>query len=439
MLIDLKHTVQSKDMFENQTVVVALSGGVDSMVLFHVLRSLELDLVIAHVNHNIREASKTEQAYLRTLAKKENIPFETMTIEEPPTANFQAKAREIRYDFFERIAKKYKTDCVALAHHADDQIEHFFIHLVHHHNLLTLKGMRPIEKRNAITLARPLLEVSKNTLLEYAKKHDLCFFEDTSNLSDQYTRNRIRNHLLPLIEKENPNYRTAVSKHMQSLNDIEMILEDYHERLSKDAKGDFEQDTFLSLPYTVQKYILGEEIRKFNSDLLLSDDMIREILNQLNTKRNLAIPLKDDIVLRKEYGKIFVSLKQYKPSIYHKIEREQSLKLSTGQTVIVSREKKNHKTVKCYELWYNDKVFPLEVRQRLEGDYIHFSFGRKKVKDVLIDLKVPPHKRDTLIVLARDNEILWIPELDIRCHQNEEEHVMYIYFLMDNDHDLNAR
>ncbi|MDE6407666.1 MAG: tRNA lysidine(34) synthetase TilS [Anaeroplasmataceae bacterium] len=187
-------------------IICAVSGGVDSVCLLHILHSLNYPLVLAHVNHHKREQSAVEQAAMENLAKEFNIPFELLDFYDNGADNFQNSAHDARYTFFKQLAKKYHTTLIATAHHLNDQAETILMRLITGSNLYGYAGISIIQQEKDYSLIRPLLCVSKEEIYTYAKEHNLLYFEDISNSSDDYLRNRIRHHILPLLEKENINY-----------------------------------------------------------------------------------------------------------------------------------------------------------------------------------------------------------------------------------------
>ena len=213
-----------------QKILVAVSGGADSMVLLHVLHSLaeknSWKISVAHFNHRLRgRASDADEAFVRRAAKQMRMPFFS---ERGDVAGFAAQsklsvemaARKLRHEFVARVARKEKISVIALAHHADDQVELFFLRLLRGAGGEGLAGMKwrsasPVDKN--ITLVRPLLGLTKVELLAQAREHMIRFRHDASNDSADFLRNRIRNELLPLLRK---NYQPAVNKTVLRLMEI---------------------------------------------------------------------------------------------------------------------------------------------------------------------------------------------------------------------------
>ncbi|MDE7385274.1 MAG: tRNA lysidine(34) synthetase TilS [Anaeroplasmataceae bacterium] len=168
-------------------IICAVSGGVDSVCLLHILHSLHYPLVLAHVNHHKREQSIIEQSAMEQLAKKLNIPFELLNYYDSGKDNFQNNAHDARYSFFRQLAKKYHTNLIATAHHLNDQAETILMRLITGSNLYGYAGISIIQQEKDYSLIRPFLCVTKDEIYSYAKENGLSFFEDTSNTCLLYT------------------------------------------------------------------------------------------------------------------------------------------------------------------------------------------------------------------------------------------------------------
>lgn len=423
----LLETVERQALFDKtKPLIVAVSGGVDSMVLLDVLLKLKYNIIIAHVNHGIREASEKEMNYLKMFAKKHTIGIEIHRIENVPTRNFQHEARNIRYEFFKDIANKYKTDQIVLAHHLDDQLETYFMRLIHNHNLLSMRGMHAIETFDGYTLIRPFLKIEKSELENYAKKGNLTYFEDTSNLDTNYMRNRFRHQFLPFIRRENPNYKTALMNHMFDLQDIQELLTNIVSNLYEKHCNSMPLNVWKKQQTIIQKAYLLHCMKTIKPDAFLSDEHFKTVRQQINSDSNFVTYLTKDIVLNKEYSSFFIDRSKKKKTIYFEIFSDGMYTLQGNEYFSFSKTKKYHKTSNCFELWYNVEVYPLELRTRLNGDYIEFEYGTKKLKDLFIDLKIPPSRRSELLLLTQGSKVLWIPELKIEAYQKPLNKKLYV-------------
>ncbi len=224
---DISKLILSKKLFSpNETIVVALSGGVDSMVLLHILKNLDLNLqlVISHVNHNKRKESKAEYKNIKAMANEMNIPFEGYSIEYNEKLNFHDDSRNQRYIFFKAVAQKYKATKIVVAHHLDDQVETTIMRLTRGTSFSGYAGIPAIRKDRNISIIRPLMEVTKDAILNYAKEHKVTYFDDSSNAEDYYTRNRYRHNIIPLLKKENPNLNEKIMQFKDYIESADIVL-----------------------------------------------------------------------------------------------------------------------------------------------------------------------------------------------------------------------
>ncbi|MFA4880752.1 MAG: tRNA lysidine(34) synthetase TilS [Candidatus Doudnabacteria bacterium] len=215
---------------EGDTVIVALSGGPDSVCLTHILwqlqKKLGFKIILAHLNHNLRgKESDSDSRFVQRLAKKLNLPLENKKLRKKPKN--EATAREARYAFLERVRKKHEGRGIAAAHTADDQVETILLNFLRGAGLAGLSGMQP--KNNF--LIRPLLECGRGEILGYLKKNHLTYRNDSSNFDLKYTRNKIRHKLLPLLEKE---YNPQIRKNLLKLGEVSHAAEEY---ISEEAKN----------------------------------------------------------------------------------------------------------------------------------------------------------------------------------------------------------
>lgn len=195
--------------------LLAFSSGGDSTALFHLLLDAKIDFDIVHVNYHTRIQSDDEAAYAQRLAQKHNIKIYLFDAPEL-TCNFEAKAREIRYNFFDECIKTHHYETLLTAHQLGDRLEWFLMQLSKGAGLYELMGMKNIEVRKNYTLIRPLLHVNKDALLSYLKKQNIIWFEDESNVDESYKRNYFRHHFSePLLEE----FSGQIAKSFQYLDE----------------------------------------------------------------------------------------------------------------------------------------------------------------------------------------------------------------------------
>ena len=195
-----------RDKIGNNKVVIACSTGVDSSVLLDITKKAlkKEQIIIAHVNHGVRKESNDEETYIRQIAKMENIKLYVEHLDKI-TNNFEEEARNKRYQFFISIAKNNNASYILLAHHANDNLETIIMRFLKSSSLKGYAGIEEETFKEGIIIYRPLLKVCKKDIYEYAKLNNIKYFEDETNKENNHFRNRIRNNIVPLLEKENPN------------------------------------------------------------------------------------------------------------------------------------------------------------------------------------------------------------------------------------------
>lgn len=257
---------------ESDSILVGVSGGVDSMVLASLLARLKKDLnfefSLAHVNYGLRgEESESQEKLVRHFADKNQIPCFVSKAELPKSQNLQAAARDFRYHFFSEMALQMGASKIAVAHHLEDQVETILAHWLRGSSLKGLMGMKPFrEMGNGLMLIRPLLEFSKEELRAYAIRNRIPYIEDSSNESDQYWRNRLRHELLPVIQNLRPKAFQKIirlGEEIRELNDyLSMESHRWLQEFGKVGEKSFwmPRPRFAKLPKTLRLEVLRQAV-----------------------------------------------------------------------------------------------------------------------------------------------------------------------------------
>jgi len=402
---------------ENQIIVVATSGGPDSMFLLNLLvdikKNRNLKIVVAHVNHKLRKESEEEAFFVEEFCSLNHLIYEYMEIKEYNHNNLENEARQKRYDFFKRLVHKYKANYIMTAHHGDDLIETIMMRLVRGSSIKGYSGFKKEIDMGNYKLIRPLITITKEDILNYLKEHNLKYFIDKSNFSREYTRNRYRLDILPFLKKENKKVHLKFLKFSQELNQVNTFIDNTvkDKMISiKDDKGINidklrQLDTFL-----IKKVIEYELSLIYVNDLFLVSDKNRDLIIKLihSNKANKMISLPNNYWAIKEYNylKIVHTIK----SESYKFELNDIVHVPTGTIKKVGNSDSTSNNV--IRLNSKEIKLPLIVRNRLNGDRMSIKNlnGTKKIKDVLIDEKIDKTKRDIIpIVTDSLGTILWIP------------------------------
>lgn len=413
----IKNILTNLDIKSEKFLIVGCSAGPDSMALLHYLKNNTKNKIIcAHINHNIRKESIKEEQYLKKYCKNNNIIFESTRLGKFTGNNLENEARQKRYKFYKKIINKYNAKYLFLAHHGDDLIETILMKINRTSNLEGYAGIKRISKKDNYYIIRPLLKYTKQDLIRYNNKNKITYFIDQSNYDLKYTRNRLRHKILPILKEENPNI------HLNFLKYSETLLE-YNEYINKELEKQLNLiyqnncinlDKFKKLDPFIKKNILYKILNKYynNKPNIIKEKNITNILNLINNKKpNLSINLPQNKLCIKEYNNLYFKNNNQKYNQY-KIKLKDINKINN---IIIKKIPKTNKDGNdICRLKSKELSLPLYIRNRINGDFIEVKGlnGRKKIKDIFIDKKIPKHKRDDYPLLVdNNNNILWIPNI----------------------------
>lgn len=430
------------DYIFNNYVVIGVSAGPDSMCLLDLLQKKTTKIVVCHINHNVRKESIEEEEYITKYCQDKNIILEKTTINNYQENNFENEARKKRYMFYEEILKKYNSKTLLLAHHGDDLIETILMKISRGSNLEGYAGIKEISNVKNYQIIRPLLKYTKEDIINYNKSNNIKYYNDSSNQSTNYTRNRYRLNILPLLKKEDKNIHKKYLKYSKTL--IE-----YDNYIKREVKKNIDNvyinniiyidklnqlDTFLikNILYNIMNNIYQ------NKNNIITDKHIQNIISLLNnTKPNIKIDLPNNKEIVKEYNKLIIkekrsNIKSYKIEFNDKIEIE--------NLIIEKIKSEDDDSNSVCRLNSKDITLPLYIRNREDGDYIILkgSNNRKKIKEIFIEKKLPLKKRNNYPLLVdSNNNIIWIPNIKkskfckkknenydiiIRCNERKEHY-----------------
>lgn len=401
----------------DEYIVLACSYGPDSMVLLDILKKENLNIVVAHVNHKLRKESDEEEKKLKEYCKQNNLIFENASINEYPKGNIEMYARIYRYNFFEKVLKKYQSKYLFTAHHGDDLVETIMMRLIRGTSFKGYSGFSVCTKREEYDIIRPLIYVTKKEIMEYAKNNHIHYALDYTNKDDSYTRNRIRNHILPLLKEENKNIHKKFRKFSALINEYEDYFNKETEklfiRLYKNNRMDLNE--FYLLDNLLQKRLLELILYNIYRDdvYLISDKHLKIILSLIDSeKQNAYVILPKNIKVIKFYNILeFNSYENISNAYNYILKDELKLELGTISKISNSDILKSNNIIRLNS---KEIKLPLYVRTRRNGDKIEIKNlkGSKKIGDIFIDCKVPAKVRDIYpIVTDAEDNILWLPGL----------------------------
>ena len=396
------------DMFNvDETVILAISGGRDSMCLLDMYYKSGQKLVVCHTNHHQRKASDTEEKYLIEYCAKRNILLEIDEYYPETIENFQAEAHIHRYEFFYRTALKYKAKYILTAHHKDDLAETVILRLIQGSNLYGYGGISRLVKYKDVYLYRPLLDYSRDDITKYCKDNDIFYFDDESNSEDHYMRNRIRHQILPLMREENPNILNTISSFSNICKEAFDHIRKESINYLKENDNCIKLESFNKLDVSLKKDIICymlENLKVRTSYQQISD--ILELIN--NDKPQLNYNIKGNILFYKRYNLCYFAKQQTTKSACVELNLNEEILFNQKYLFRLSdtRAPGDANTLK---ICYNDLTLPLQIRTRLNGDVIKLKYGTKKLKDLFIDRKICKENRDRIPIIAdSQNNILWV-------------------------------
>ena len=420
------HSFLQKDV----RILIGLSGGPDSLCLTLLLKELSkkysLFLIAAHVNYHLRgEDSDLDEAFVKEFCYKENIPLYIYQANINKNESLQNKAREIRFEYFQRLKKHYKIDYIALGHQMDDQTETVLQRLLRGAGFTGLSGINP--KKDGVI--HPILNIRKSEILEYLSQKGIIYRVDITNQTNNYTRNKIRNELLPYLKKEyNPNFEQKLIEYGNLFFMADSYFSEQIQKIFKKALiSRNESDIIFDLKYLrecppiFQFYLYREAWT-----LLIGTDKdfytvhFQEIIYIVESESGYKeITLPNNILVIKDYGYlIFRNTDLYTPP-----NLEQTKELTQIRNVFSFNDQRfTMQKIKQYPEaglgnGYNsivldlDKIiFPITLRYRKSGDrFIPFGMENfKKLKNFFIDEKVGSSERDMTILFTDAEKIFWV-------------------------------
>lgn len=413
MLDRLKGYIEEKNLFNHsEKLLIAVSGGVDSMVLLDLMRQLNYSIHVAHCNFNLRaRESDLDEEFVKEYCETHQIPFfvtsfETKEIAAERKISIQMAARELRYEWFAELQKEHGLDRLITAHHLNDQVETFFIHLIRGSGLRGLSGI-PIKTE---WIARPLSFSTKAEVREYAAQKNIKFREDASNQDDKYLRNKIRLDIIPELEELNPTFIQNAQKSMSLIQESLSLLDAEVKRFTAigvEVKGNERKIDWKKLQQSISPQLLAFELLKpfgfngaqiesiINSPEITTGSILESETHTLlvNRQELVIAPKSDRSVARETIQSLIFENRWLKGEV---IAREELNSFPDGKNTAV---------------FDADKIaLPVVLDGWKKGDAFQ-PFGMKtfkKLSDFFIDEKLSLFQKEKVQILRSADAIIWV-------------------------------
>ncbi|UUW11309.1 tRNA lysidine(34) synthetase TilS [Flavobacterium plurextorum] len=405
------HIVSRFPFLAEKKLFLAVSGGLDSMVLLHLLKQLPYEIAVLHCNFQLRGLeSFGDQTFVENYCDQNNIPvfttqFDTEAFAKDYKLSTQVAARELRYSWFYELLEEKDFDYILTAHHADDNLETFIINLSRGTGLDGLSG---IPEQND-KIIRPLLPFSREEILKYAEENKIEWREDSSNASNKYLRNKIRHDLVPILKELNPNFLNAFQKTQSYLQESQVMVEDasimIYQQVAKEAGDDIHFDLKKLKKLPNYKSYLYQWLHEF--DFLAWND-IYDLVNGQSGKQVFSAEFRllknrDTLILspisemsEKEQFEINENEKEVNFPLKLKLCNVGHITIDSNKAIFVDADKIQ---------------FPLVLRKWNEGDVFH-PFGMhgksKKVSKLFKDEKLSLIEKEQTWILCSDDQIVWV-------------------------------
>lgn len=427
MLVQFNRFIEKEKLLaKKDRILLAVSGGVDSVVMCELFHLAGFKFGIAHCNFNLRgKESDGDEQLVKSLAEKYTVPFHVQSFlteeySKEKSISIQMAARELRYKWLEEVRKINKYQYIAAAHHKDDSIETFFINLVRGTGISGLHGILPKQR----FIVRPLLFASKKEIEDFAKTNNLSYREDSSNRSDKYLRNKIRHQIIPVLKEINPDIDKVILDDIAKIKDVESVYRQAIERSRKEvirAEG-FKRVIAIKKLKTLKplRTYLFEFLKEYN----FNPDVVHAIAEAIDSNSGKQFYSSTHrLVKDRDFLIITARNKQAE-----KFLLRYSLKSFKGFRIPSGND------IACMD--YDLLKLPLEIRKWRNGDFF-YPLGmnkRKKISDFLIDNKVSVPDKENVHVLTSGKDIVWVigRRVDNRFRVTDKTERIYVCKLYPN-------
>ncbi len=401
---------------EGQEVLVAFSGGADSLALLHMLNVNGVNVYAAHCNFNLRgEESDSDEAFVRQFCEKYDVPlfvnsFDTKEYSKQEGVSIEMAARDLRYNWFQNLVKENGLDWIATGHHKDDSIETFFLNLIRGTGVKGLTGIKAVTGN----IIRPLMSFSRKQLEAYCNENGLKYRTDSSNLESVYTRNKIRNEIIPLFQSLNPSFGDTMLKNMDRLQQVSHFVSTSIDDIKRDLIVEQDDSVLISLRHVNEfkdkHLILFELLHPYGYNSSAVDDIIDAILQDVSGKQFFSSTHR---LIKDRQNLIVLPIKEEVSESYYISSDEEIIKNPIEIKIERAIDGENFKIDKTTSVAQFDEdllEYPLTIRKWEQGDSFR-PLGMKnfkKLSDFFIDAKFSIQQKEDVWLMLSGNDIIWI-------------------------------
>jgi tRNA(Ile)-lysidine synthase len=410
MLLKFQNHISSQFPFlQKAKILIAISGGLDSMVLLDLISKTKIEFAVAHCNFQLRnDESNEDEAFVKSFCNENSIQgffqkFDTKQFAEDEKLSIQVAARKLRYEWFYELLATENFDFVLTAHHLDDQLETF---LINFSRGTGLDGLIGIPSQND-KIIRPLLIFSRTEIETFAKENKLKWREDSSNTSDKYVRNKIRHHVVPILKELNPSFLDSFENTIQNLNQAQSLVDDASRIVYRKVVQDVDHQKIINLNELLQ--LPNYQAYLYQWLIPFGFSAWQDIYDLVNAQSGKQI-FSEHFRLLKDRETLILEPKSAEISseyFIHENQHELNFPLKLRFTSISEIGKSDSKTIFVDA---DALKFPLKLRKWQEGDYFYpFGMnGKKKLSKFFKDEKFSIIDKENAWLLCSDNQIVWL-------------------------------
>jgi len=417
MINTIKDFIQRQNLlFASDKVLIGVSGGIDSTTLCHILIGLGYKIEIAHCNFSLRgNESDEDELFVKSFAQNYQVPFHSIRFDTLNEArlkgmSIQMAARELRYNWFQMLLEQNQLNKIVTAHNANDNIETFFVNISRETGLKGLTGM-PIKNGNIV---RPMLEITRNEIEQYALKNKIAYREDSSNASTKYTRNKIRHEIVPVLKQINPTFEYNMKKSLQHLNDTFQLFESLLQPLldtfyiEKNDTSILDKEKLKTIQQAGVFYELFQPYGFHSQQIEKIRDCLEGIPGKQFESENYQLLIdRSHVIIEKKKA---LGNDTYFINDFNDIEH---LPIKITIAYIKNNSIVKNPTFACID---ERKIqFPLQLRKWKQGDkFMPLGMNQyKKLSDFFIDQKINCFEKENIWVLCSEGSIVWVAGIRI--------------------------